>query len=85
MSKALDQLEGVQFVDNTNAEAADAKAEVTEIIVDLEKQLRTFANKLIANDFGQECPYCRKREWGEDQHDADCVFAIAYNIQKGGL
>lgn len=36
------------------------------------------ANALIFHDEDAECPFCKKTEWGEENHEEDCPFAIAY-------
>ena len=36
------------------------------------------AKRLAANDTTQNCPFCNKREWGEENHRTHCPFAIAY-------
>lgn len=47
------------------------------------QKLYAIANILIKHDTEQECRYCSKIEWGQDTHDEDCPFAIAYKILSG--
>lgn len=45
-----------------------------------QQKLYVIASILVKHDTGKECPYCNKREWGQDLHDKDCPFEIAYKI-----
>lgn len=47
------------------------------------QKLYKIANILVKHDTEQECRYCSKTEWGQDLHDEDCPFEIAYKILSG--
>lgn len=38
------------------------------------------AERLIDKDETRNCPFCTKKEWGEEHHDKKCPFAIAYKM-----
>ena len=38
------------------------------------------ASRLVEQDTSEECPYCNKKEWGEENHESKCPFSIAYRI-----
>ena len=44
------------------------------------EKLLLLARRLVKCDAAEECPYCPKMEWGEDKHDKNCPFAIAYSV-----
>jgi len=37
---------------------------------------------LIASDDDKRCPFCSKKEWGEDLHDEGCIYKEAYEIMS---
>ena len=40
---------------------------------------------LVRRDEDKRCSlHCSKTEWGEDKHDADCPFAMAYKLLHDG-
>jgi hypothetical protein len=44
--------------------------------------LFVLANTLIFHDEDADCPFCKKTEWGEEKHDKDCPFGLAYLALK---
>ncbi len=40
------------------------------------------AKRLADKDETRNCHFCNKKEWGEEHHDKDCPFSIAYRMIK---
>lgn len=40
---------------------------------------------LIQFDTDKKCPFCTKQDWGEEKHDKECPFTIAYKIRDNNL
>lgn len=86
---ALDEVYDIQFVDNTNTEAAEAKGEVIRIVKELEAELATLRERVAAQiqalkvaEWGRmtpsgdwACPVCKMLE--NHDHADNCELAAA--------
>lgn len=43
---------------------------------------KELAKRLLEYDTDKKCPYCSKESWGEEKHDKECPFAMAYKVVK---
>lgn len=50
--------------------------------MDLKPKLLKLCNLLADNDETQNCPFCGKKEWGEQYHEEGCPFAYAYETRE---